>query len=97
MFQDCKRARHTRSTEIEPYYLLPPGVALWPKYDGAKVDKATAMNVDDGDQEVTSVDQEEDNEYEEMMDEDEEDEEDEDVAMKSDNVQDEEGRNNGLG
>ena len=42
--QDARREKRSRGTEIEPCYLLPPGVAFWPKFEGVRADRATATD-----------------------------------------------------
>lgn len=39
--QDSRRKKRSRGTDTEPCYLLPPGVALWPRFEGIRADKAT--------------------------------------------------------
>ena len=41
LYQGCGREKRSRGTETEPCYLLPPGVAFWPKFEGVTADRAT--------------------------------------------------------
>ena len=39
--QDSGRIKRSQGTETEPCYLLPPGVAFWPRFEGIRADRAT--------------------------------------------------------
>ena len=41
LYQGSGREKRSRGTETEPCYLLPPGAAFWPKFEGVTADRAT--------------------------------------------------------